>query len=144
MTRLESIPGPERDKLEKNVFLAPLADIWRDTRAYFLQRDPTPGRTGRAGSEAHAWRSCSAGIWDSPPTGPRMANVDPRDGLPGLVRPGHGRIQRMDCRSLPERFRSSAGWRRSPSISYSERRLLTRANILRVPGHHMPPAAFPY
>ena len=37
---LESIPGPERDKLEKTLFLAPLADIWRDTRAFFLQRDP--------------------------------------------------------------------------------------------------------
>lgn len=37
---LESIPSPERDKLEKTLFLAPLADIWRDTRAFFLQRDP--------------------------------------------------------------------------------------------------------
>jgi PfaD family protein len=37
---LENIPGPERDKLEKTLFLAPLADIWRDTRAFFLQRDP--------------------------------------------------------------------------------------------------------
>lgn len=37
---LESIPGPERDKLEKTLFLAPIADIWRDTRAFFLQRDP--------------------------------------------------------------------------------------------------------
>jgi len=37
---LESIPAPERDKLEKTLFLAPLAHIWRDTRAFFLQRDP--------------------------------------------------------------------------------------------------------
>jgi len=37
---LDGIPGPERDKLEKTLFLAPLADIWRDTRAFFLQRDP--------------------------------------------------------------------------------------------------------
>ena len=37
---LECIPGPELDKLEKTLFLAPLADIWRDTRAFFLQRDP--------------------------------------------------------------------------------------------------------
>ncbi len=37
---LDDIPGPERDKLEKTLFLAPLADIWRDTRAFFLQRDP--------------------------------------------------------------------------------------------------------
>jgi PfaD family protein len=37
---LESIPGTERNKLEKTLFLAPLDDIWRDTRAFFLQRDP--------------------------------------------------------------------------------------------------------
>ncbi|MBP1728952.1 MAG: PfaD family protein [Deltaproteobacteria bacterium] len=37
---LESIPAAERDKLEKTLFLAPLEDIWRDTRAYFLKRDP--------------------------------------------------------------------------------------------------------
>jgi PfaD family protein len=37
---LDSIPAAERDKLEKTVFKAPLADIWRDTRAFFQQRDP--------------------------------------------------------------------------------------------------------
>jgi len=37
---LEEIPAPEREKLEKTMFLAPLEDIWRDTRTYFLQRDP--------------------------------------------------------------------------------------------------------
>jgi len=38
--RLDAIPAPEREKLEKTLFLAPLGDIWRDTRAFFLQRDP--------------------------------------------------------------------------------------------------------
>jgi trans-AT polyketide synthase/acyltransferase/oxidoreductase domain-containing protein len=37
---LENIPAPEREKLEKTMFLAPLEDIWRDTRVYFLKRDP--------------------------------------------------------------------------------------------------------
>ncbi len=37
---LEDIPTQEREKLEKTMFLAPLEDIWRDTRAYFLRRDP--------------------------------------------------------------------------------------------------------
>jgi PfaD family protein len=37
---LEDIPSQEREKLEKTMFLSPLADIWRDTRAYFLKRDP--------------------------------------------------------------------------------------------------------
>ena len=37
---LEDLPAAEREKLEKTMFNAPLADIWRDTRAYFLHRDP--------------------------------------------------------------------------------------------------------
>ncbi len=37
---LESIPDSERDKLEKTFFKAPVADIWRDTRAFFLTRNP--------------------------------------------------------------------------------------------------------
>jgi PfaD family protein len=37
---LDSIPAVERDKLEKTFFQAPIADIWRDTRTYFLKRDP--------------------------------------------------------------------------------------------------------
>jgi trans-AT polyketide synthase, acyltransferase and oxidoreductase domains len=37
---LDGIPVAERDKLEKTFFKAPLAEIWRDTRAYFLKRDP--------------------------------------------------------------------------------------------------------
>ena len=37
---LDDIPPQEREKLEKTMFLAPLEDIWRDTRAYFLKRDP--------------------------------------------------------------------------------------------------------
>ena len=38
---LEDIPAAERDKLEKTMFQAPLDQIWRDTRAYFLVRDPS-------------------------------------------------------------------------------------------------------
>ena len=38
---LEEIPAAERDKLEKTIFQAPLEEIWRDTRAYFLVRDPS-------------------------------------------------------------------------------------------------------
>lgn len=39
-TGLEDIPAAERDKLEKTFFLAPLEEIWQQTRSYFLQRDP--------------------------------------------------------------------------------------------------------
>lgn len=37
---LDEIPRADREKLEKTVFQAPLEDIWRETRAYFLRRDP--------------------------------------------------------------------------------------------------------
>ena len=37
---LDSIPDSERIKLEQTFFKAPVADIWRDTRAFFLTRDP--------------------------------------------------------------------------------------------------------
>jgi len=37
---LENIPPAERDKLEKSLFHAPVEQIWQETRAYFLRRDP--------------------------------------------------------------------------------------------------------
>jgi len=37
---LDSLPLAERDKLEKTFFRAKIADIWRETRDYFLKRDP--------------------------------------------------------------------------------------------------------
>lgn len=37
---LEAIPAPEREKLEKTFFRAPLEQIWQITRDYFLQRAP--------------------------------------------------------------------------------------------------------
>jgi trans-AT polyketide synthase/acyltransferase/oxidoreductase domain-containing protein len=37
---IEDIPLSEREKLEKSLFRAPLEDIWRETRSYFLKRDP--------------------------------------------------------------------------------------------------------
>jgi PfaD family protein len=37
---LEEIPASERASLEKNVFRLPLDQVWNQTRAYFLERDP--------------------------------------------------------------------------------------------------------
>jgi trans-AT polyketide synthase/acyltransferase/oxidoreductase domain-containing protein len=37
---LEALPAAERAHIEKNLFRAPLAEIWDQTRAFFLQRDP--------------------------------------------------------------------------------------------------------
>lgn len=37
---LDNIPLAELNKLEKTFFQATIAEIWRDTRSYFLKRDP--------------------------------------------------------------------------------------------------------
>jgi PfaD family protein len=37
---LEEIPPGEREKLEKTLFHSSLEDVWQETRAYFLRRDP--------------------------------------------------------------------------------------------------------
>lgn len=38
---LEEIPAAERTALEKNLFKAPLQEIWAQTESYFQQRDPS-------------------------------------------------------------------------------------------------------
>lgn len=37
---IEAIPADERQKLEKQIFRRPMEDIWNDTVAYFMERDP--------------------------------------------------------------------------------------------------------
>lgn len=37
---IEAIPADERDKLEKQILKRPMEDIWNDTVAYFMERDP--------------------------------------------------------------------------------------------------------
>ena len=48
---LEEIPGPERMKLEKMIFQAPLAAIWEQTKQFFLERNPE--EVARAETDAH-------------------------------------------------------------------------------------------
>jgi len=43
---LDDLPAAERDKLEKNLFHAPLEQIWQETRTYFLHRDPRQAERG--------------------------------------------------------------------------------------------------
>jgi PfaD family protein len=45
---LEEIPPAEKANLEKNVFRAPLEEIWSSTRAFFQQRDPGQLRRAEA------------------------------------------------------------------------------------------------
>jgi PfaD family protein len=37
----EAIPEPERLQVEKTLLRAPFADVWKETREFFLRRDPT-------------------------------------------------------------------------------------------------------
>jgi PfaD family protein len=37
---IDDIPAAEREKLEKTVFRSTMAEVWQQTRTYFLQRDP--------------------------------------------------------------------------------------------------------
>ncbi|MCB9688443.1 MAG: PfaD family polyunsaturated fatty acid/polyketide biosynthesis protein [Alphaproteobacteria bacterium] len=37
---LEALPQAERDRLEKQIFRRPLDEVWRDTRAFWMERDP--------------------------------------------------------------------------------------------------------
>ena len=37
---MDEIPPAEREKLEKQIFRAPLAEVWDGTRKYWLERDP--------------------------------------------------------------------------------------------------------
>jgi trans-AT polyketide synthase/acyltransferase/oxidoreductase domain-containing protein len=46
---IDRIPPPDRAMLEKTIFKAPLETIWDQTRAYFLERDPS--QVDRAGRE---------------------------------------------------------------------------------------------
>ena len=43
---LDAIPQMEREKLEKSFFKASLDDVWQNTRAYFLKRDPAQAERG--------------------------------------------------------------------------------------------------
>jgi PfaD family protein len=43
---LDEIPQIEREKLEKTIFRAPLADIWQETRSWFQHREPRQAERG--------------------------------------------------------------------------------------------------
>jgi PfaD family protein len=48
---LEAIPVAERDKLEREIFRAPLSDIWASTARFFEERNPDELK--KAASDAH-------------------------------------------------------------------------------------------
>lgn len=38
---IDEIPGDQREKVEKTIFRAPLESVWQETRAFFMDRDPS-------------------------------------------------------------------------------------------------------
>jgi PfaD family protein len=44
----EALPVAEREKIEKQILRRPFAEIWRETEAYWAQRDPKEAEKGRA------------------------------------------------------------------------------------------------
>jgi len=134
--RLESIPAPEREKLEKTLFLAPLADIWRDTRAFFLQRDPR--QVERAEREpkhlmalVFRWYLGQAAHWAKDGTASRTMDFQVWCG------PAMGAFNEWSAGSFlaqPEQRRVATVAR---NLLYGAA-LLTRANILRYQGFTFP------
>jgi PfaD family protein len=86
---LESIPADERASLEKEVFRQPLAEVWGETRAFWIRRDPKEaeqadrdgrhrmalvfrsylGRASRWAIEGDAERRLDYQIWCGPAMG---------------------------------------------------------------------------
>ncbi len=105
---IDQIPAADRAMLEKTIFKAPLETIWDQTRAYFLDRDPSQvERAGRDPKHKMAlvfrWYLGQSSHW---------ANAgDPtrRGRLSGLVRPGDGGVQRVGQGVVPGAARGTPG-----------------------------------
>ena len=91
---LDDIPAAERAALEKTIFRAPLEEIWAQTRDFFQQPRSEPDRARRARPQAPDGPGVSLVSGPVVALGQRRRAVA-QDRLPGLVRPGDGRLQRM-------------------------------------------------
>ncbi len=45
---IDEIPGPDRERIEKQIFQRPLADVWAETEAFWAARDPRELERARA------------------------------------------------------------------------------------------------
>ncbi len=136
---LEEIPAAEREKLEKTFFRTPLNDIWQATRSYFLKRDPGQAERGDRdpkhrmalvfrwylGQAAHwakdgeAAREIDYQVW----CGPAMGAFNEWASGSFLEQPARRRVVIVALNIL---FGAA---------------VLTRANILRCQGIHIPAEA---
>ncbi len=97
---LDALPAAERSALEKNLFRAPLDEIWSQTVSYFQQRDPSQiQRAERDPKHKMAlvfrWYLGMSSRWAN------SRRADAQGRLPGVVRPGHGGVQRVGPRLVP-------------------------------------------
>ena len=133
---LDGIPGPEREKLEKTLFLAPLTDIWRDTRAFFLQRDPRQVERAERDSKhlmalVFRWYLGQAAHWAKDGTSTRTMDYQIWCG------PAMGAFNEWASGS----FLASPEQRRVATVARNllfGAALLTRANILRYQNIQLP------
>ncbi len=122
---LDQIPAPERASLEKTIFRAPLEAIWDQTRAYFLARDPA--QVERADRDAEAQDGAGLPLVPRPVVAlgqRRRAVAGGR--LPGVVRAGDGRVQRLGARVVPGASREPPGGDRGAEHPLRRRRARPR------------------
>lgn len=136
---LDEIPLQEKEKLEKTLFLAPLADIWQETRAFFQKRDP--GQVERAERDpkhlmalVFRWYLGQAAHWA-------------KDGNPGRkmdyqvwTGPSMGAFNEWTAGS----FLAEAGQRKVVTVARNilyGAAVLARATMLRSQGVHLPATA---
>jgi PfaD family protein len=136
---LEDIPPAEREKLEKTLFRAPLADIWQDTHAYFLKRDPRQARRGERDPKhrmalVFRWYLGQAAHWAKAGEPSRRIDYQVWCG------PAMGAFNEWAAGSLLESPQQRKVVTVALNILFGAA-VLTRANFLRCQGFNLPPEA---
>ncbi len=136
---MEDIPLGEKEKLEKNMFHAPLDEIWRETRAYFLRRDPRQAERGDTDPKhrmalVFRWYLGSAAHWAKDGEPARRIDYQVWCG------PAMGAFNEWAAGSPLE----SPQNRKVATVAFNilfGACMLTRANLLRCQGVALPPEA---
>ena len=120
---LEDISDDERKNLEGTIFRKPLEEIWNETRRFWEKRDVTQiERAERDPKHRMAlvfrWYLGMSSRWAN------RGRAGARNGLPGMVWPGDGSVQRMGSRQC------------SRSLGESARRHRGAQHVTWSSGHH--------
>ncbi len=97
---IEAVPSAARAAIERDMLKTTLEAAWESTKAYFLQRDPSQVERAEEGAQTQARPRVPLLPGPGLALGQRRRSR-PRARLPGLVRPGDGRVQRMGQGLLP-------------------------------------------